>query len=45
MHSLARFEVTTLEVTGSRFPASAAERRNHHAMRSSVGDRPRQARS
>jgi transglutaminase-like putative cysteine protease len=43
IHSLTRFEVTTLEVTGSRFPASAADRRNHHAMLSIVGDRPIQA--
>jgi transglutaminase-like putative cysteine protease len=38
-HTLARFEVTTREVSGSRYPVSAADRRSHHVMLTSVGDR------
>ncbi len=41
-HTLERFEVITREVSGSRYPVSAAERRDHHVMLTSVGDRPPQ---
>jgi transglutaminase-like putative cysteine protease len=36
-HSMQRFEVVTTEVQDARYPASAMDRRAHHAFRSAVG--------